>query len=109
MNRHVPLMFVALLLLSGCGPSTPPTGTPSAAPTPDTTPDGSPNASPAGSPVSTTTTVRAHFFLGSFSGDAGLVPVLREVPQTLAVGAAAMAALLAGREHVVEYRVLLTP
>ena len=49
------------------------------------------------SPTSTgTTTVRAYFFLGSFSDNAGLVPVLREIPRTPAVGAAAMTALLAG-------------
>ena len=105
MNRHRSFVAVALLALAGCGPATgdlgrvatPPPSTlpsldaPSAEPTPETTPGGS----PAGSPGSTTT-VRAYFFLGSFTGDAGLVPVLRDVPQTQAVGKAAMAALLAG-------------
>jgi germination protein M len=43
-----------------------------------------------------TTTIRAYFFLGSFTDNAGLVPVLREIPKTRAVGTAAMAALLAG-------------
>jgi hypothetical protein len=51
--------------------------------------------SPVGSGVGTTV-VRAYFFLGSFTGNAGLVPVERQVPKTQAVGAAAMAALLAG-------------
>ena len=40
--------------------------------------------------------VRAYFFLGGEPGSAGLVPVLREVPQTPAVATAAMNALLAG-------------
>jgi spore germination protein GerM len=79
-------------------------------PTPGTTqaPSGSPEPSdqpgttpkPVGTPNPTAapgrTTVRAYFFLGSFTDNAGLVPVLREVPQTQAVGAAAMNALLAG-------------
>jgi hypothetical protein len=43
-----------------------------------------------------TTTVRAYFFLGSFVDNAGLVPVLRVIPKTQAVGAAALNALLAG-------------
>jgi germination protein M len=69
---------------------------PTAEPTPgDTSPPGSPGASPVGSPGESTT-VRAYFFLGSFTDNAGLVPVLRQVPKTQAVGAAAMAALLAG-------------
>jgi germination protein M len=56
-----------------------------------------PGPSAATSPATAgTTTVRAYFFLGSFTDNAGLVPVLREVPKTQAVGAAAMDALLAG-------------
>jgi hypothetical protein len=43
-----------------------------------------------------TTTVRAYFFLGSFVDNAGLAPVLREIPKTPAVGAAAIKSLLAG-------------
>ena len=38
-----------------------------------------PTASPAA-----TTLVRAYFMLGSFTGNAGLVPVLRQVPETKA-------------------------
>lgn len=56
-------------------------------------------ASPASStdaPVAGSTVVRAYFFLGSFTGNAGLVPVERVIPKTQAVGAAAMAALLGG-------------
>jgi germination protein M len=41
-------------------------------------------------------TVRTYFYLGGEPGTAGLVPLLRRVPQTQAVGAAAMNALLAG-------------
>ena len=43
-----------------------------------------------------TTIVRAYFFLGSFTDNAGLAPVLREIPKTQAVATAAMKALLAG-------------
>ena len=42
--------------------------------------------------------MRAYFVLGSFTGNEGLVPVLREVPATSAVATAAMTALLAGPE-----------
>jgi germination protein M len=56
-----------------------------------------PGPDPTAAPTSAgTTTVRAYFFLGSFVDNAGLVPVLREVPRTQAVGAAAMRALLEG-------------
>ena len=59
------------------------TTAPTAAPSPTPTPAG-------------TTIVRAYFFLGSFTGNAGLVPVLRVVPRTVAVATAAMSALIAG-------------
>jgi hypothetical protein len=71
------------------------------APSPEPTPGARPDArrlgrtQPTASPVETTT-IRAYFFLGSSTHDAGLVPVLREIPKTQAVGAAAMNALLAG-------------
>ena len=62
---------------------------PTAAPTPR------PTATPA--PASAVTTVvRAYFVLGSFTGNEGLSPVLREVPQTKAVATAAMRELLDG-------------
>ena len=68
---------------------------PSAAPaTPRATP-GVPGETPTPTEAGTTT-VRAYFFLGSFVDNAGLVPVLREIPRTQAVGAAAMRALLSG-------------
>ena len=109
MNRLLSLVAAALLL-SACGASTgdlgnvatpPPSEQPSIElPSPEPTPGQS--AGPVTTPGQTsgstgeTTTVRAYFFLGSFVDNAGLVPVLREIPKTQAVGAAAMAALLEG-------------
>jgi germination protein M len=112
-------MAVVALLAAACGPQSgdlggvatrPPTQqpsleAPSAEPTPgaSSTPNESPGTPPTeptdGTPTqgpTGTTTVRAYFFLGSFVDNAGLVPVLREIPRTQTVGAAAMAALLAG-------------
>ena len=43
-----------------------------------------------------TTIVRTYFYLGGAPGTAGLVPIVREVPETQAVAGAAMDALLAG-------------
>ncbi len=79
----------------------PPTGgslpdVPTAVPTGAVDSPGSSAApTPAASPVGTTT-VRTYFFLGSFTDNAGLVPVERQIPKTQAVGAASLAALLAG-------------
>jgi germination protein M len=104
---HAAPALLAILLLAACTPGSgdlgtvaPPPGSsePSLAiPTGEPTPGGTraPGSSPVASPGATTV-VRAYFFLGSFTGDAGLVPVLREIPKTQAVGAAAMTALLAG-------------
>jgi germination protein M len=82
-------------------PSTEPT--PGGSPLPSDIPGPSLTPIPTPAPVDTpnptatgTTTVRAYFFLGSFVDNAGLVPVLREIPKTQAVGAAAMRALLEG-------------
>ncbi|HYN69048.1 MAG TPA: GerMN domain-containing protein, partial [Candidatus Eisenbacteria bacterium] len=101
--------LVAVLLVGACSPAggdlggvatPPPTSAPSldvpsSEPTPGPTgPLGSP--APSGPPTSGGAIVRAYFFLGSFTTTSGLVPVLREVPETVAVGAAAMTALLAG-------------
>ena len=120
----IPALAGALLLVLfsavACGQLTgdlggvatpPPTGQPSldlpsSEPTPGDSPSptdvigpgqspANPGASASPAPVGTTT-VRAYFFLGSFTDNAGLVPVLREVPKTQAVGAAAMGALLKG-------------
>jgi germination protein M len=84
-------------------PSTEPTPggspLPSDIPGPSTTPSPVDTPNPVDTPDPTatgTTTVRAYFFLGSFVDNAGLVPVLREVPSTQAVGAAALQALLGG-------------
>jgi spore germination protein GerM len=71
------------------GTSQSPTDPPDRTPRPVVTP--APTQAPAGEVI-----VRAYYFLGSFTDNSGLVPVLREVPATQAVGAAAMTALLAG-------------
>lgn len=115
-----------LALGAGCAPSSGALGTPSTpAPTADASvapPSGDltpgPTASAALSPApsgpaptdsgpataspgptaapSATVVVRAYFVLGSPTGNAGLAPVLREVPATQGVGAAAMRQLVAG-------------
>jgi hypothetical protein len=71
-------------------PSTPSTS-PSQPAGSSATPRPTPTTSPAG-----TTVVRAYFVLGGEPGSAGLVPVLRQVAETVQVGTAAMNALLAG-------------
>jgi germination protein M len=76
---------------STVGPSASPGSEPSSGPTPGTTGQPPETALPDG-----TTTVRAYFFLGSFVDNDGLAAVLRVIPKTQAVGAAAVAALLAG-------------
>jgi spore germination protein GerM len=110
MNRFTAILALALLV-GACGgatgdlgsvatpPSTeqPSLEAPSGEPTPGTTeaPGESPGATP--SPTqSGTTTGRAYFVLGSFQDNAGLVPVLRDVPKTKAVGGAAMDELIKG-------------
>jgi germination protein M len=109
MNRLFSLV-AATLLLSACSASTgdlgsvappPPSEQPSIElPSPEPTPGQSggplPTPGPSAGPTDETTTIRAYFFLGSFVDNAGLVPVLREIPKTQAVGAAAMAALIKG-------------
>jgi spore germination protein GerM len=109
MNRLLSLVTAALLL-SACGASTgdlgsvatpPPSEEPSIdLPSPEPTPGQStgPLATPGQTSAQTneTVTIRAYFFLGSFVDNAGLVPVLREIPKTQAVGAAAMAELIKG-------------
>ena len=78
-------------------PTTAPTASPSGAgaPRPRRAPPGADGARHAARPAGTTI-VRAYFILGSFTGNAGLVPVLREIPETKAVATAAMTALLEG-------------
>ena len=58
-------------------------------------PPSSPAASTSGG-SGATTVVRAYFYLGGEPGSAGLVPLLREVPKTPAIGTAALNALVAG-------------
>ena len=110
MNRATAFLAVALLV-GACGAATgdlgsvatpPPTEqpsleAPSTEPTPGTT--DTPGQSPGSTPSPTqsgTTTVRAYFVLGSFQDNAGLVPVLRDIPKTKAVGGAAMDELITG-------------
>ncbi len=69
------------------GPSAAPSSEPSDAP--------GTSAPPSGTPAGTMI-VRAYFVLGGEPGSVGLVPVLRVVPKSAAVAAAAMNALLAG-------------
>ncbi len=122
-RRFAPIAVLAIvavaLLVAACGPLTgdlggvatpPPSQQPAIeAPSTEPTPGSSagPSTAPGATPVAPsgaaptpgptgTTTVRAYFFLGSFVDNAGLAPVLREIPKTQTVGAAGMAALLAG-------------
>lgn len=112
-TKSAPLLAVVAILVGACGvPGAGDLGTlappgasggasldvPSPEPTPGGTspsPGSTPGETPAGSP-GPTTTVRAYFMLGSHTGSGGLAPVLRTIPKTQAVGAAAMAQLLAG-------------
>lgn len=123
MNRRsdrfaVLLTLIALVAVAGaCSPSGSLGSVPSRAPTPapsvgqaspDLTPAPSaPTSAPSAKPIESsaasptpsageTTIVRAYFFLDGDLGSEGLVPVLREVPRTPAVGTAAMNALLSG-------------
>lgn len=110
MNRSIAILTVALLV-GACAATTgdlgrvatpPPTEQPSIdVPSPEPTPGATeaPGQSPTTTPSPTqagTTTVRAYFILGSFQDNAGLVPVLRDIPKTTAVGAAAIRELLEG-------------
>jgi germination protein M len=71
-------------------PSAPTPSSSAASPTPAAP---TPTATPA---PSGTAIVRAYFVLGSFTGNAGLVPVLRDISATTGVAAAAMRQLIAG-------------
>ena len=121
MKRTVSILLAAALVtvLAACGGSTGGLGSvPSAVPSegpvgPDLTPapggstapsatsSGAPGSSPSTAPTpaasgAAITVVRAYFILGGEPGSVGLVPVLREVPETSAVATAAMTAVLAG-------------
>ena len=69
--------------------------TPAPSVTPTVEPSSQPSASQTASPTETMI-VRTYFILGGELESVGLVPVLREVPKSVAVAAAAMNALLAG-------------
>ena len=117
-SRRPSILILALVVVSivaACSPSGSlgqvPSPAPTAAPSvgqgePDVTPaptatpsspapGGSPSAGPSATPGETTI-VRTYFYLDGEPGSAGLAALLREVPQTHAVGAAAIDALLAG-------------
>ena len=68
-----------------------PSAAASASPPPLVAPTATPTPAPSG-----TTIVRAYFVLGSFTNNAGLVPVLREIPATTGVATAAIRQLIAG-------------
>jgi len=79
----------------------PGTSTPTASPAPSDAPSTSGSPTPSTNPTPTptpagTTIVRAYFVMGSFNGNEGIAPVLREVPATKAVARAAMTQLLGG-------------
>ena len=84
-------------------PDVPPS---SPTPTPSSGPGGSPTPTPSQGPGSTpsptptvpvaTTVVRSYFYLDGGQGSAGLVAVLREVPETRAVARAAINGLIEG-------------
>jgi Sporulation and spore germination/Immunoglobulin-like domain of bacterial spore germination len=79
------------------GASGSPTASPGSSNKPSVTPSPTPKAtSPPTAAPSGSTIVRAYFFLGSFTDNAGLAPVLREVAPTQAVATAAIRALLRG-------------
>jgi spore germination protein GerM len=89
---------------------------PSDAPTPSATPSSSPSGSPAETPKPTPTptnasgdtiVIRAYYVLDGDPGVEGLVPTLREVPETTAVARAAMETLLRG-EILADYDRLAT-
>jgi hypothetical protein len=115
MNRHLGLITatLAIALVAACTPSSGglgtlppggspdpsvPQGSPDLTPQPST-PPGTPN--PGGTPTPSpdpgeTTIVRAYFILAGEPGSEGLVPVLRQVPATVAVARASIEALLEG-------------
>jgi germination protein M len=108
----IPALVALAAILAACSPSGGLGQVPSRAPTPapsvdqgepDITPapSAAPTSGPGGLPDPTaspeaTTVVRVYFYYGGELGSAGLVPLLREVPETRAVATAAMHALLEG-------------
>lgn len=106
MTRALAALAAIALFAAACttapslAPTTTATTAPSATPGATAGPTGGPTAEPTPAPTSATTaTVRVYFFLGSFTGNGGLVPVERHVPSLEPAGAiqrAAIEALLAG-------------
>lgn len=89
MTRGIAALAAIALVAAAC------TTSPSPAPTAAASPTSNPGASPTGR----TATIRAYFFLGSFTDNAGLVPAERVVPQLEPAGALqsqALDALIAG-------------
>jgi hypothetical protein len=112
-----PLGTPASPVVSPDGSEAPPSDVAPDSPTPEptVTPTEAPSTDPSGGPSSTpgptespsptesaeaTTIVRSYFFLGSFTDNAGIVPVLREIPETRAVAATAVRELLQGPRGV---------
>lgn len=77
-------------------PSATTTPTTSPVPTSSTAPSTTAKPSPTPKPTAAATTIVRAYFLGSYTGFEGLVPVLRTVPETAAVARAAVDALLGG-------------
>lgn len=92
--RPLALVMLVAVLFAACSPTVEPSATPTGAPTPSTSPAPTPTSGDA------TTIVRAYFFLPGARDSEGLVPVLREVPETEAVATAAMHELLEGPNAV---------
>jgi germination protein M len=127
MNRHIRLIFLlasAILIATACsggigsrGPIQTPVGSsetaspaptePTAAPSTPGEPTPAPTKAPTEAPGQTGEPtewmrLKVYYFLDdTANGDPGLVPVMREVPRTVAVGGASMRALLEGPEAVV--------
>jgi germination protein M len=107
------VLIATLAFVAACAPGTgvvgpvatpPPSSAPSVEPgspeptapaSPTPSPIGSPEPSPSGEPGDTVT-IRVYFFLGSFTHEGGLAPILYEIPKTQAVATAAMEFLLDG-------------
>jgi spore germination protein GerM len=128
MNRHIRLLILlasAVLIASACSggigsrgpiqtpvgssetPSPLPTEEPTAAPSTPGEATPAPTKAPTAAPGETEEPtewmrLKVYYFLDdTANGDPGLVPVMREVPKTVAVGGASMRALLEGPEAVI--------
>lgn len=93
--RILLLLLATVLLATACEPAPQPTPTSSASPLSATRPSATATPSIALSPTPSTVTVKV-YFSRVVNNDVELVPVERTVPQTLAVGRAAIEELLKG-------------